>query len=81
MRQDGHCEVKPEMPCVWLQAWERSAKMTIDADDIMIIQPPLDRRQEGKSAFINMVEADKRWTAPPNGKRSLSMISRKTANP
>ncbi|MFZ4827925.1 MAG: methylenetetrahydrofolate reductase C-terminal domain-containing protein [Phototrophicaceae bacterium] len=60
VRHDGHCEVKPEMPCVWLQAWERSANMTIYADDIMIIQPPLDRRQEGKSAFINMVEAEKR---------------------
>ncbi len=67
VRQDGHCEVEPDMVCVWLQAWERSEKMTIYADDIMIIQPPLDRRLEGSSAFLNMLDAEHReipqeWT-------------------
>jgi hypothetical protein len=24
VREDGHCEVKPEMKCVWLKGYERS---------------------------------------------------------
>jgi hypothetical protein len=67
VRHDGRCEVQPEMTCVWLEAWERSEKMTIYANDIMIIQPPLDRRLEGSSAFLNMLDAEQReipqeWT-------------------
>ena len=27
VRADGHCEVKPEMRCVWVQAWEGSRRM------------------------------------------------------
>lgn len=53
VRPDGHCEVLPEMPCVWLLAWERAAKMKAYGDDIRRILPPLDRRLEGTSAWIN----------------------------
>jgi len=27
VREDGFCEVKPEMRCVWVQAWEGSRRM------------------------------------------------------
>jgi hypothetical protein len=27
VRANGHCEVIPELPCVWVQAWERSQQM------------------------------------------------------
>lgn len=63
VRHDGRCEVNPEMTCVWLEAWERAEQMTIYVNDIDIIQPPLDRRQEGKSAFLNMLDEDSH-TAP-----------------
>ena len=59
VRHDGTCEIKPDMPCVWLQAWERTEQMTIYPDDIMLIQPPLDRQQEGQSAFLNALDEER----------------------
>ncbi len=56
VRHDGRCEVDPDITCVWLEAWERAEQMTIYANDIMIVQPPLDRRLEGTSAFLNMLD-------------------------
>jgi hypothetical protein len=44
------------MPCVWVQAWERSQQMVIHSDDIRVIQPPVNRTLEGTSAWANMVE-------------------------
>ena len=50
---NGHCEVIPERPCVWVQAWERSKEMPIYGSEIMKVQPPLNQRLEGTSAWIN----------------------------
>ena len=56
VRADGTCEVIPTMPCVWVQAWERSAQMVLYGPAIHAIQPPLNRSLQGTSAWINMVE-------------------------
>ncbi|HWQ11372.1 MAG TPA: methylenetetrahydrofolate reductase C-terminal domain-containing protein [Roseiflexaceae bacterium] len=56
VRPDGTCEVVPTMPCIWVQAWERSAKMAHYRQDIHLIQPPLDRALQGTSAWVNMLE-------------------------
>ena len=53
VRQDGHCEVVPSMPCVWVQAWERSLAMPLHGRQILRVVPPLDRRLQGTSAWIN----------------------------
>jgi hypothetical protein len=53
VRPDGHCEILPEMPCVWVQAWERSQHMPVFGDSILQALPPLDRRLQGTSAWIN----------------------------
>ena len=53
VRSDGHCEVIPEMLCVWVQAWERSRKMPIYGSEILKVLPPLDRQLEGTSAWLN----------------------------
>ena len=50
---NGHCEIKPEMPCIWVQAWQRSNNMREDGDQIKSIQPPLNNRLLGTSAWIN----------------------------
>ncbi len=55
VRVNGRCEVIPEMRCVWVEAYERSRKMPMYGDEMMWIQPPVDRRLEGSSAWINMV--------------------------
>lgn len=53
VRPDGHCEIKPEMPCVWVQAWERSRRMPIYGDEINLVQPPVNIQLRDTSAWIN----------------------------
>lgn len=55
VRANGHCEVIPEMPCVWVQAYERSRHMPLYGHEILLIQPPLDRRLADTSAWINAI--------------------------
>jgi hypothetical protein len=58
VRLDGQCEVKPEMACVWLLAWERSKSMPTFGHEIRRVQPPLDQRLEGSAAWINHATGD-----------------------
>ena len=55
VRQNGHCEVKPEMRCVWVQAYERSQQMPTYGHELIQIQPPVNRQLEGTSSWINML--------------------------
>ena len=69
VRENGHCEVKPEMRCVWVEAYERSLDMPKYGHELIQIQPPVDKRLEGTSSWINMLyELDtvvpKGWQAP-----------------
>jgi len=72
VRLNGHCEVKPEMKCVWVEAYERSLKMPLYGDEMLRIQPPLDRQLHGSSAWINLLSgaADR----VPNGWQGTSFI-------
>ncbi|MFO7741155.1 MAG: methylenetetrahydrofolate reductase C-terminal domain-containing protein [Anaerolineae bacterium] len=56
VRHNNHCEVIPERLCVWVQAWERSQDMRYYADDMRIVQPPVDHALRSTSAWVNMVE-------------------------
>ncbi len=51
VRPDGRCEVKPEMACVWVQAWEGSRRMA-EGGRIRELQPPVDHRLAGRSAWL-----------------------------
>jgi hypothetical protein len=67
VRQDGGCEIVPDMPCVWMMAWERSKKMPAFGEGINIVLAPVDRRLEGTSAWINDIHSDQKqqpvgWT-------------------
>jgi hypothetical protein len=65
VRANGHCEVKPEMPCIWVEAYARSQKMPVYGKEMMLQQPPVDRQLEDTSAWINMLTgADQQ---PPSG--------------
>jgi hypothetical protein len=52
VRQDGGCEVKPEMTCVWVKAWEGSQRIGTPETTIQVIQPPVDHRLQGRSAWL-----------------------------
>ena len=56
VRANGHCEVIPEMKCVWVQAWGRSEHMPTYGHEILWLQPPVDRRLQNTSSWINMLE-------------------------
>ena len=53
VRSNGNCEVIAEMPCIWVKAWERSQRMPKYGPGILNILPPLDRRLEMTSAWVN----------------------------
>ncbi len=55
VRANGHCEVIPDIRCVWVQAFERSQRMPIYGHEMIKIQPPVNRQLEGSSAWINML--------------------------
>ncbi len=55
VRANGHCEVKPEMRCVWLKAYERSERMPGWRGHIDDLRPPVDNRLKGTSAWVNLI--------------------------
>ncbi len=56
VRLNGHCEVKPEMRCVWVDAYERSQKMPIWGKELLTEQPPVNWQFQGTSSWINLLK-------------------------
>jgi hypothetical protein len=56
VRANGNCEVIPEMPCVWVKAWEGSRRMS-DGDAILDIQPPLNQALRETSSWLSVMRA------------------------
>jgi len=54
VRANGHCEVKPEMRCVWIEAFEGSQRMAEGKQAFKIVQFALDSRLKGKSSWLQM---------------------------
>jgi hypothetical protein len=64
VRENGHCEVVPEMPCVWVEAYKRSTNMPVYGHEMKHLQPPVNRQLEGRSAWITLLsEEDQPITA------------------
>jgi Methylene-tetrahydrofolate reductase C terminal len=62
VRDNGHCEVKPEMKCVWVQAWEGAERMGLKAEEghkILDVQRAVDHRLKGKSSWLRVVRIAK----------------------
>ncbi len=56
VRPDGACEVVPAMRCVWVEAWEGSLRLE-RGDAIFAVQPPIDHRRWGRSAWLGVLRA------------------------
>lgn len=55
VRMDGTCEVDPDMECVWVMAWEGNKLMREKEYPIQFVQPPVDNRLRGTSAWLREV--------------------------
>jgi hypothetical protein len=59
VREDGHCEVKPEMRCVWVKAEHRSRTLPLLPSTwrahFAELRPPVDNRLRGTSSWINLL--------------------------
>ncbi len=53
VRSNGHCEVEPDMPCVWVQAWGGSRQMR-GGDAILTLQRPVDHSLRETSAWLRV---------------------------
>jgi hypothetical protein len=51
VRANGNCEIEPNMPCVWVQAWEGSRRMK-GGGAILALQPPVDHSLRETSAWL-----------------------------
>jgi hypothetical protein len=57
VRQNGHCEVKPEMRCVWVEAWDGSRRMA-GGGTIAAVQQPADHRLIGRSSWLAVARGE-----------------------
>ena len=65
VRPNGYCEVLPDKPCVWAQAWHRSQEMPLYGQEILHLLAPVNRRLKDSSAWINSLHPE--TLHPPAG--------------
>ena len=53
VRANGNCEVEPDMPCVWVKAWEGSQNM-VKGSAILNVQKPVDQSLRETSAWLRV---------------------------
>ena len=54
VRANGHCEVKPEMRCVWVEGFEGSQRMQAGREAIKVVQFAVDGRLKGSSSWLRV---------------------------
>ena len=53
VRANGNCEVEPDMPCVWVQAWKGASNM-VHGDAIMKVQKPVNQSLRETSSWLRV---------------------------
>ena len=51
---EGHCEVNPQMRCVWMEAWRGHQAMG-SSNPMLRVQVPVDHRLKGRSSWLREV--------------------------
>jgi hypothetical protein len=69
VRPDGGCEVVPAARCIWVEADMRARSMGAGSD-LSRLQPPIDHRLEGTSAWGNLLSGSDRCRPPGWGAAS-----------
>ena len=65
VRPNGNCEVEPDMPCVWVKAWEGSQHM-VKGDAILAVQKPVDQSLRETSAWLRVTAQAAAARTPQN---------------
>ena len=68
VRANGHCEVKPEMRCVWVEAFEGSQRMQAGREAIKVVQFAVDGRLKGSSSWLRV--AREKGEGPKQGAKA-----------
>src|SRR5215467_8983705 len=55
VRANGHCEVRPEMRCVWVEAVAGAARIEGGLEALSKVQVAVDRRLTGRSSWLRVV--------------------------
>jgi hypothetical protein len=63
VRENGHCEVRPEMRCVWVEAVAGAERIPGGTESIAAAQHAVDRRLQGRSSWLRVVQ-EKRAPRP-----------------
>ena len=63
VRANGNCEVKPDMKCVWVEAFEGSQRMVEGKQAIKVVQFAVDRRLQGRSSWLKVAREKAAETA------------------
>ncbi|MDZ7823423.1 MAG: methylenetetrahydrofolate reductase C-terminal domain-containing protein [Ahrensia sp.] len=54
VRANGNCEVEPDMPCVWVKAWEGASRMSRGQIKMMDVQKPVDQSLRNTSSWLRV---------------------------
>lgn len=54
VRENGHCEIKPEMKCVWVEAYRGSERIPGGVEAMRKVQIAVDQRQQGRSSWLRV---------------------------
>ncbi len=74
VRPGGYCEVKPQMKCVWVLAWDGASRMNEGSSRIADVLPPLDHNLKGSSSWLRVSreKAAARREARDAGRQTLA---------
>ena len=71
VRDNGHCEVKPEMRCVWVEAWDGASRMQ-GGKKIHEVQFATNKAHQGTSAWLRILKEREQANAEAQAKLNAS---------
>jgi hypothetical protein len=58
VRDNGHCEVKPDMKCVWVEAYHGAERIPGGAAAMREVQFAIDQRLWGRSSWLRVMRGE-----------------------